>query len=137
MMKTKWLVLKEEFKKIKSELMQQIGGSDTQSSVKGSNNDQSFIEKDFEIEMGCLAKILNLPDEAERKAIQALVKNYENPEYVDYKKGADCAIVRFANPEACSTFIKKMQEKPLYFESYKVGNYQTNNLSNMNELVTS
>lgn len=111
MPKLKWLELKEEFKKIKKELLQ----------LQNHNSTSDSAKKESTIPKGCLLRLRGIPKENIDKAtIKALVSNFCQPKYVDYRKGWDSCIVRFGSPQNATEFLEKYTKEKLNLNGHKV-----------------
>lgn len=103
MPKTKWLELKEEFKKIKKELLQ-----------LQHTDDHSTVKQELHIPKGCLVRLRGLPhSDVDKATIKALVSNFCQPKYVDYRKGWDSCIVRFGSAKNALDFQEKYSREKL------------------------
>jgi len=116
MPKTKWLELKEEFKKIKRELVQHLQGDNEYNPSAGAGTQGSK-----EITKGCLIKLQNLPSGSLDKAIiRTAIISFYIPKYVDYRKGTNECIVRFDSSQAREEFLSKINEEGLIIQNKKV-----------------
>eukprot|EP01016_Furgasonia_blochmanni_P041565 TRINITY_DN5417_c0_g2_i1.p1 TRINITY_DN5417_c0_g2~~TRINITY_DN5417_c0_g2_i1.p1 ORF type:complete len:194 (-),score=61.68 TRINITY_DN5417_c0_g2_i1:130-651(-) len=124
MSKLKWLQYKEDFKKIKQELLNQMkqDESETKSRYQGTEHGRDeFIPKEFELEPGCLVQLDGLSPASTRESIKAAVSHYYEPDYVDYKKSGTSAIVRFSNSTIAQGFIDKYTDiKELVIDGEKI-----------------
>jgi len=116
MPKTKWLELKEEFKKIKRELVQHLQGDNEHNS-----SISTATQASREISKGCLIKLQNLPSGSLDKAIiRTAIISFCIPKYVDYRRGTNECIVRFDNKQAREEFLSKINEEGLIIQNKKV-----------------
>jgi len=117
MSKAKWLEFKEEFKRIKNELVKHMtGGHDNGNQV----HSESYIEKDFDIAPGCIVKLHKLPLGIDKQTIKTAVSHFSSPKYVDYKKGSDTALVRFETSILAKSFIDKYMIKSFELNHKKI-----------------
>jgi len=103
MSKNKWLELKEEFKKIKNELVKHLDPSISKEQI-----------------IGCLVQLKHLPADTDKVCIKAAVSNFTLPKYVDYKKGTSTAIIRFENPTIAKAFQDKYSLKDFILNGKKI-----------------
>ena len=115
MTKIQWLDLKEEFKKIKRELVQHLQGNNhDEQSTKGNHSTGPELHK------GCLVRLKNIPEDIDKTVLRTTVSSFTTPKYVDYKKGSNECIVRFENKSIRESFEKKFQNEGLVIQNKKV-----------------
>ena len=114
MTKPQWLELKEEFKKIKKELVQHL---------QGNNQVESHNSKGPELHKGCLIRLKNLPEDIDKTVLRTTVAGYCTPKYVDYKKGSNECIIRFENSNLRDNFEEKYSNEGLLIQNKKVKLY--------------
>lgn len=116
MPKMKWLELKEEFKKIKRELVQHLHGDNEQNPSTGPG-----AQRSNEISKGCLIKLSDLPPGSLDKAIiRTSLASFCTPKYVDYRKGTNECIVRFENKQARDEFLSHYKKEGFVIQNKKV-----------------
>lgn len=118
MSKIQWLELKEEFKKIKKELVQHLQAQNPDNHHLKYNEQ---TDRSQELPKGCLVRIKNLPTEnIDKQTISAAVSTFWTPKYVDYRKGFSECIIRFEDNEVADSFIKKYRAEDLVIQNKKV-----------------
>ena len=117
MPKTKWLELKEEFKKIKRELVQHLHGENEQNSSVGSG-----AQRSTEISKGCLIKLKDLPSDGslDKAIIRTSITSFCTPKYVDFRKGTNECIVRFETKQARDEFLSHYKKEGFVIQNKKV-----------------
>ncbi len=111
MLKPQWLEYKEEFKKIKRELVQHLQANAPQNSTSHTQAP--------ELEKGSLIKLKGFPESIDKTVIKAAIACICPPKYVDYRRGSNECIARFENKAAREIFLNKVKSSP---EDFRINN---------------
>eukprot|EP01017_Pseudomicrothorax_dubius_P030844 TRINITY_DN3877_c0_g2_i3.p1 TRINITY_DN3877_c0_g2~~TRINITY_DN3877_c0_g2_i3.p1 ORF type:complete len:358 (+),score=96.92 TRINITY_DN3877_c0_g2_i3:55-1128(+) len=102
--KAEWLRYKEEFKKMKKELLKSA--------------DTYGREREAEkLLPGTLVRITGLGPNSTKQSIKLALANFYEPSYVDYKRGSNECIVRFSTPAVAEAFVVKSSLEEIRVDS--------------------
>jgi len=112
--KQEWLVKKEEFKKLKYELMKENKDLFVDCIRQDSESINTLTEN-------TLVKLTDFQGKkVDKYGIQSWISHFVEPAYVDYDKNENFCVVRFAHPYLAQSFVNKVNnETNFYFNGKK------------------
>jgi len=100
-----WHKFKEEFKTIKKEMGEKLGMD-----LLGKRKDEESKDEEDVRTRGCLIELSNLSEKSTKESIKLGVCHFARPQYVDYERGEEKAIVRFSDSILADSFLEKYKD---------------------------